>query len=273
MRIWHQSLTVLERVPVYRDAIAAHAARIARPGCEVVLHGMRAGTFPSHYPGVFITHVYLQDLHREQFVKAGLTAQAEGYDAMFISTIPDVGLQAVRTLTDMPVVGYGEASFHVAAMLGDCIGVVNFITDLAAELRRNAAAYGLKDRLGPVVPLGLGFDEVAAGYADPGPVIAAFEKAAREAIARGADVIVPGEGPLNIFLASHGVCRVDDVPVVDSIGTGIKLCESLADLRRVSGMTVTRRGFYHRMPPAGAFAAAREFYGLDQLPEPEGKGG
>jgi allantoin racemase len=268
MKIWHQSLTTIDKVPQYRDAIVDHVRRIARPDVEVVLHGMSTETYPTHYPGHFITYAYLQNLHREQFVRAALMAEAAGYDAMFIATIPDVGLLEARTLVDIPVVGYGQASFHMASMLGDCIGVVNFLTPLADELRQNATRYGLGGKLGPIVPLEVGFDEILAGFEDPENVIAAFQKAAESAISQGADVIVPGEGPMNVFLATHGISRIGDVPVIDSFGAGIKMCESLADLRRVSGVYMTRRGYYNAKPPAEAVARLREMYGLDPNPDP-----
>ncbi len=271
MKIWHQSLTSIDRVPPYRDAIKDHIKQVARPGVEVVLHGMDESTYPTHYPGHFITHAYLQNLHREQFVRAALIAEKAGYDAMFIATIPDVGLMEARTLVDMPVIGYGQASFHMASMLGDCIGVVNFLKPLADELRQNATRYGLGEKLGPIVPLEIGFDAVLDGFTDPEPVIASFKEAARDAIEEGADVIVPGEGPMNIFLARHGVSRIDDVPVVDSFATGIKMCESLSDLRTNSGVYMTRRGYYHAKPPAEAVERLREMYGLEPDPH-EGRG-
>ena len=49
------------------------------------------------------------------------------------------------------------------------------------------------------------FTDVMAAYADPQPLLDAFGAAARRAIAEGASVIVPGEGPLNVFLADQGV--------------------------------------------------------------------
>lgn len=268
MKIWHQSLTTIDRVPQYRDAIVNHVGRVARPDVEVVLHGVSTETYPTHYPGHYITHAYLQNLHREQFVRAALMAEKAGYDAMFIATIPDVGLLEARTLVDIPVVGYGQASFHMASMLGDCIGVVNFLTPIADELRQNAARYGLGGKLGPIVPLAVGFDAVLAGFKDPEPVIAAFRVAAETAISQGADVIIPGEGPMNIFLATHGISRIGDVPVIDSFAAGIKMCESLADLRRVSGVYMTRRGYFNAKPPAEAVERLRELYGLEPTPDP-----
>jgi Asp/Glu/hydantoin racemase len=268
MKIWHQSLTTIENVPAYRDAVVNHIRKIARPGVEVVLHGMSEDTYPTHYPGHYITYSYLQNLHREQFIRAALIAEKAGYDAMFIATIPDVGLLEARTLVDIPVVGYGQASLHVASMLGDCIGIVNFLAPLADELRQNAARYGLGGKLGPIVQSEAGFDQVLAGFSDPAPVIAAFERAAEKAIAQGADVIVPGEGPMNVFLATHGISRIGDVPVVDSFAAGIKMCEALADLKRTSGVYMTRKGYFNARPPAEAVERLRGLYRLDPDPQP-----
>ena len=268
MKIWHQSLTTIENVPAYRDAVVNHIRKIARPGVEVVLHGMSEDTYPTHYPGHYITYSYLQNLHREQFIRAALIAEKAGYDAMFIATIPDVGLLEARTLVDIPVVGYGQASLHVASMLGDCISIVNFLAPLADELRQNASRYGLGGKLGPIVQSEAGFDQVLAGFSDPAPVIAAFERAAEKAIAQGADVIVPGEGPMNVFLATHGISRIGDVPVVDSFAAGIKMCEARADLKRTSGVYMTRKGYFNARPPAEAVERLRELYGLDPDPQP-----
>ncbi|WP_342430730.1 aspartate/glutamate racemase family protein [Neobacillus sp. FSL H8-0543] len=269
MKIWHQSLTSIESVIPYRDAVVNHIDRVARPGVEVVLHGMSKDTYPTNYPGHFITYSYLQNLHREQFVRAALMAESAGYDAMFIGTIPDVGLLEARTLVDIPVVGYGQASFHFASMLGDHIGVVNFLAPLADELRQNAERYGLGCKLGPIIQTDVGFDDVLAGFEDPEPIIASFKKAAEKAISEGADVIVPGEGPMNVFLATHGVSRIGDVPVVDSFAAGIKMCESLVDLRQNSGVYMTRRGYYNAKPPEEAVARLREIYGLEAVPDPK----
>lgn len=269
MKIWHQSLTSIESVGPYRDAVIKHIDAVARPDVDVVLHGMSKDTYPTNYPGHFITYSYLQNLHREQFVRAALMAERAGYDAMFIGTIPDVGLLEARTLVDIPVIGYGQASFHVASMLGDKIGVVNFLAPLADELRQNAERYGLGGKLGPIVQTEVGFDDVLAGFENPEPVIASFMKAADKAIAAGADVIVPGEGPMNVFLATNGISRIGDVPVVDSFAAGIKMCESFVDLREKSGVYMTRKGYYNAKPPEEAVARLRELYGLTPMPDPK----
>ncbi|QIX25571.1 hydantoin racemase [Nocardioides sp. JQ2195] len=264
MRIWHQSFTVLDDVPHYRDALARHLAAQAAPGTKVDLHGMQPGTYPSDYPGTHIGHAYLAGLHKEQFVQAALRAQDEGYDAFLIATIPDTAFEEVRTLVDIPVVTFGQTSVLMAAQLGDCVGIVNFIAALEPQLRRNLRNYRLDALVGPITQVDAAFTDVMAAYDDPEPLLDAFRTAARRAIADGATVVVPGEGPLNVFLADQGVSRVDDVPVLDSLGTCVRVAELRAAQFAATGLHPSRVGFFGSRPERPLVDAARSFYGIPQ---------
>ena len=264
MRIWHQSFTVLDDVPHYRDALRRHFDAQVAPGTTIDLHGMAAGTYPSDYPGTHIGYAYLSGLHREQFVQAALRAQDEGYDAFLIGTIPDTGFEEVRTLVDIPVVAFGQTSVLMAAQLGDRVGIVNFIGALVPQLRRNFRNYRLDALVGPIVQVEAGFTDVMAAYADPQPLLDAFTSAARRAISDGVTVVVPGEGPLNVFLADQGVVEVDGVPVLDSLGTCARVAELRGAQHRASGIRPSRVGFYGAQPPRDLVDAARSFYGVPE---------
>ena len=184
---------------------------------------------------------------------AALRAQDEGYDAFLIATIPDTGYEECRALVDIPVVAFGQTSVLLASTLGSTVGIVNFIGALEPQLRRNLRTYGLDAVVGPIRQVAAEFTDVMRAYADPDRLLEAFRAAAREAIGAGATVIVPGEGPLNVFLADHGVSRVDDVPVVDSIGTR-------APGGRDAGPSVPHgrpRPVTPRLPPRAAAARPR----------------
>jgi Asp/Glu/hydantoin racemase len=267
VRIWHQSFTVLGDVPHYRDALHRHLSAAASPGTEVHLHGMRPGTYPSDYPGTHIRYAYLSGLHKEQFVRAALQAQDEGFDAFLIATIPDTAYEEVRSVVDIPVVTFGQTSVLMASMLGSCVGIVNFIAELEPQLRRNMLLYGLDRVVGPIRQVGVEFTNVMAAYAEPAPLLAAFREAARTAIADGATVIVPGEGPLNVFLADQGLTRVDDVPVLDSLGTCVQVAELRVRQHR-AGLLASRVGFYGEQPPRALVNAAQEFYATVWAPTP-----
>jgi Asp/Glu/hydantoin racemase len=262
MRIWHQSFTVLDDVPHYRDALERHLKSVAAPGTEVHLHGMKPGTYPSDYPGTHIKYTYLSGLHKEQFVHAALRAEDEGYDAFLIATIPDTAYEECRSVVDIPVLAFGHTSVLMASTLGSTVGIVNFIGALEPQLRRNLRTYGLDQVVGPIRQVAAEFTDVMAAYAAPEGLLAAFHLAARDAIEAGAAVLIPGEGPLNLFLADHGISRVDDVPVLDSLGTLLQVAEMRARQYRSVGLAPSRRGFHHERPPRELLDRARGFYGL-----------
>lgn len=261
IRIWHQSFTVLADLGAYDAALKAHFQRVARTDTEVVMHGMRPGTYRSHYPGTDIRHAGLQRLHSLQFLAAGVQAEDEGFDAYAISTLPDPGLRDIRSLLHIPVVGYGESAMLTSCLLGSRFAIVVFIDELTDLLADNARQYGLSERLVGVSDVGFRFTDVLQGFADPVPLIERFRVAARQQIAAGAEVIIPGEAPLCVLLASQGVTEVDGVPVMDSLACWVKQAELLVDLQR-AGLQRCQRGYYHEPPPRERLHEVLDFYGL-----------
>ena len=82
---------------------------------------------------------------------------------------------------------------------------------------------------------------------------------------QGADVIVPGEMPLNLLLAANGISRVDDVPIVDGLAVTLKMAECLVDLRRSVGLKQSRHGWMSAAPQPGRVEELLAFYGVDRL--------
>ena len=262
IRIWHQSFTVLADLGAYDTALRAHFKRVSRPNTEIVMHGMRAGTYASNYPGTDIRHAGLHYLHAMQFVEAGVAAQREGYDAYAISTLPDPALAEIRSLLAIPVVGYGESALLASCLLGARAGVLVFIGEFTDLISQNAHRYGLSERVAGVWDVGFRFDDVLRGFSDPQPLIERFTVAARKAIERGAEVIVPGEAPLCVLLAREGITSIDGVPVMDSLSSWIKCAEMLVDFRQQSGVERCQRGYYNATPPAARVDEVLRYYGL-----------
>ena len=260
IRIWHQSFTVLSDLGAYDDALKEHFKRISRPGTEIVMHGLQPGTFRTNYPGSDIRHVGLQYFHSIQFVKAGLAAQQEGFDAYAISSLPDPALREIRSLLTIPVVGYGESAMLTSCLLGSRFSILCFISELVDLLTDNARRYGMRERMVGVSDVGFRFNDVLAGFGEPAPLIARFIEAARKQIALGADVIIPGEAPLCVLLAKNGISNVDGVPILDSLSCWVKHAEMLVDLKRQSNVTGCTRGYFHEPPPADRVAEVVAFY-------------
>lgn len=56
--------------------------------------------------------------------EAGLDAQRAGYDAVCIDTMSDSGVNGLRSVLDIPVIGPGRASYLTALMLGSKFSVL-----------------------------------------------------------------------------------------------------------------------------------------------------
>jgi Asp/Glu/hydantoin racemase len=150
-------------------------------------------------------------------------------------------------------------------MLGHRFGLLVFIDRMIPLFDEQIAAYGLATRCAGVQPVGFTFQDVLPAFADPAPLIERFKTSARALIAKGADVIVPGEMPLNILLASNGINRVDDVPIVDGLAVTLKMAEMLVDLRRSVGLAQSRHGWNGAAPERARVNELLSFYGLDRL--------
>jgi Asp/Glu/hydantoin racemase len=261
LRIWHQSFTVLQDLGAYDAALKAHFKRVARPDTEIVMHGMRPGTYRTNYPGNDIRHAGLQHLHAIQFIQAGLDAERDGFDAYAISTLPDPALREIRSMLRIPVVGYGESAMLASCLLGARFAVMVFIAELTDLIAENAAKYGLASRFAGATDVGFRFNDVLEGFSKPGPLIDRFRESARKRIAAGAEVIIPGEAPLCVLLASQGISSVDGVPVIDSLSCWIKYAEMLVDLKRQSGVERCRKGYFNEPPARERIDELMAFYG------------
>ena len=105
------------------------------------------------------------------------------------------------------------------------------------------------------------------GFNDPARLIDRFRDSARRLIADGADVIIPGEMPLNVLLATEGVHEVDGAPVLDGLGVTFALTECFVDLKRRTRLGASRNGWYGAAPRKERVQEVLGFYGLDRLGE------
>jgi Asp/Glu/hydantoin racemase len=269
MRIWHQSFTVLQDLPAYVDVLKERIGAVVRPDTEVILHGQIPGTYSSDYPGTDLAYGVLYWMHGLQWLAAAREAEKQGFDAMVLASIAGPMAQEIRTIVDIPVVGYGEAAFNLAGLYGRRAGMLFFIKERLDFWPEQLKAWGLGERFAGIEHAGVTFHDVLAGHVDPSKrdgvvarIVEQGEKLVRET---GADVIVPGELPLNLLLTGAGVQTIAGATVIDGIATVFKSAELLVDLRRVSGMKPSRHGFYHAAPDLRRFEQVLEFYGVQGL--------
>jgi allantoin racemase len=80
-------------------------------------------------------------------VEAAIRARDAGFDAIFINSVADYGLRAIRSAVQMPVVGAGQASMLLACALGDRFSIVSVLPPSLRECHdAQLRAYGLTER-------------------------------------------------------------------------------------------------------------------------------
>jgi Asp/Glu/hydantoin racemase len=260
MRIWHQSMTVLEDLPDYAARMAAHIRTVVRPGTEVVLHGLLPGTYPANYPGSDIGHAALFALHSLQFPLQALNAEKAGFDAFAACTLVDPLLREARDMVRIPVVAAGETCFRAAAADGRRFGMLIFIDRMVQHYQEQVRDLGLSDLCVGIEPVGFGFKDVVNSFDDPGRVKDLFAVAARRMIAKGAHAIIPGEIPMNVLLTTSGMREVDGVPLLDSLALTLQAAEAAVD-----SPAPRPGGWVGDKVPRERLLQVLRFYGLDRF--------
>ncbi len=90
-------------------------------------------------------------------------AEAEGAAALVIACFDDTGLAGLRAAARVPVLGIGQAAYHMAALIAGRFGVVTTLPVSLPVLAENLAEAGLEGACVALRASGLGVLEVEAG--------------------------------------------------------------------------------------------------------------
>lgn len=154
----------------------------------------------------------------------GLAAQADGYDAICIDTVSDSGMYALRSRLDIPVIGPGQASLHIACMLGHKFSIVTMWPQWFHFYRKTLKEYGLEGRCASLRSIDTRPDLAELLEGKEEVVFAKLEAESRLAIEEdGADVIILGSTTMH---QSHAYLQDKlPVPVINPGLIAYKLCE------------------------------------------------
>ncbi|WP_074219403.1 aspartate/glutamate racemase family protein [Rhodovulum sp. ES.010] len=150
-------------------------------------------------------------------------ASERGAEGIVIACFDDTGLAEARRLAPCPVIGIGQAAFHVAALRGWRFSAVTTLPVSVPIIERNIRAYGFGPHLARVrasdVP-------VLALEQDPDAACARVtEEAARAFAEDGVQAIVPGCAGM-ARLTAHLRAHLDR-PVIDGVEAAARLIAAL----------------------------------------------
>lgn len=199
--------------------------------------------------------VSIEGYYDEAFSVPGLLAEiakgdVSGVSAHIIACFDDTGLEAARCISPAPVIGIGEAAFHLASMLGHRFSVVTTLSRSIAVIENNLLKYGLAGRCAKVraceVPV-LSLDDPASDAA--ARIGAEIELAKQQDRAEAIVLGCAGMADLAARLSQrHGL------PVLDGVASAVKLAEAFSAL----GLKTSKIGAYappRPKPYLGSFAS------------------
>jgi Asp/Glu/hydantoin racemase len=201
------------------------------------------------------SYSFIDVLNAQSVLHAALKAEQDCFDAVLITCFGDPLLYQIRQAISIPVVSLGESSMFLASMMGHKFGIVTISPYNIFEQEHTIAKYGLEHRYAGCRPNPEPADEQPLALLDSRRAIEAFKKAARELIADGAEILIPGCGLLSPALRlapgaeaeyPAGLKEVDGVPVMDVMGAALKMAETVVALKRAGSAWVSRKGLFAR---------------------------
>ena len=161
---------------------------------------------------------------------------AAGFDAVIIGCFGDPGLRAARDLVKIPVIGPAQASIHLAAQMGDRIGILTVVDSVIPVLRERVGEYGLSDSLAalravnvPVLRLRECRDEVIGRLVIEG----------RKCLEDGADALVLGCMTMGFLDVAETLQTKLRTPVVNPVLAALHTAEMFLGLLRAKSLTST----------------------------------
>ncbi|MCI5112447.1 MAG: aspartate/glutamate racemase family protein [Marivita sp.] len=206
---------------------AAAASKVARPDTEII------ATNPVHGPysieGFYDVALCLPGLLEE-------AARHKDVDAVIIACFDDTGLDAMRCLVDVPVIGIGEAGYHAAALLAHRFSVVTTLSRSVAGIRDNLTRYGLATKCASVRATDIPVLKLEEG--DPA-CLDQIRDEIRAAISQdNAEAIVLGCAGMADLMQQ--LSAEFGIPVIDGISCAVGMAEALV----AAGLSTSKAGAY-----------------------------
>lgn len=182
-----------------------------------------------------IESMWEEYLHVPHLMKAAVAAEREGFDAVIPGCFADPGLDGVREIVTIPVVGPGSTSLLIAASLGHRFGIVTVLENVIRPLENLALLTGVASKLAAVRDIGIPVLELNH---DLDRTFAKLIEVARQTVEKDrADVIVLGCGTLS-FRAQE-LQEAIGVPVVNPLRVALRTAEMLVS----SGLSHSKRSY------------------------------
>jgi len=244
MKIWYQSYVDEEHGELYWQHLRQHIKAVVDPGTDVDIKGIT--------PHDSYAHPIVEFRCAREVICNAARAEKEGYDAFVVGHFQDAGLYEARSVTELPVVGLGEASMLYACQLGQRSGIVTINPRFIPWFHHQIGKYGLAQRVTGVHAMTFQPGQILEAFGDPEKteeVKRLFEEHAIPLVDQGVDVLIPGGGIPMLLFSSYQEHNVNGAPVINGISITVKMAEMAVKLKQTTGLGVSRTSDYVKPPP------------------------
>jgi allantoin racemase len=174
---------------------------------------------------------------------AALQAQKAGYSAVVPYGTLDLGIDEARHVADIPVMGPGRTSTHVAFTLGARVSVLCYDQPHVVMFRKLLPSWGITDGITSIRPVDVPITEMASRIDD---LRKRFVEQSQRAIEdEGAEVILPlGMTMVPVLMSAASLSDEIGIPVVDPLASTLAVAAFLGS----GGYTNSRVAYPHVEP-------------------------
>jgi allantoin racemase len=197
---------------------------LARPGTKVTVEEVGEG--PISIESEIEAHMSIGPMLEWLYKRR----QDNKFDAIIIGCAGDPGLNPIRELMDVPVIGPAESAYHVACMVADRFSVISPRQagghEVADDLIARTREMGLNSRLASIEFVEIPVVEMWSD--DPSPVIKEAKKAIESAKKKGAGAVVLG--CMSMAFRTAKTTWDVGIPIINPLSAAIKIAESFVDM-------------------------------------------
>ena len=202
------------------EQMEVECRKIAAPGTQVdATYIQETDTFSSYKVFCYVDLA----ICTVETIKIGWKKRHD-YDGIIVAGFSDVGIDALKEILDIPVLGIAEASYHVAALLGHRFAVLTGTTKWTPPKHDYVKGLGVESKAACFRSYSE-WDDNDSPEALKQKLISVSKAAIEE---DGAEVIILGGGPL----VGYGKQLEQEIgiPVIDPTICALKLMENFIDL-------------------------------------------
>jgi allantoin racemase len=222
--------------------------KYAGPGTETGIDDVPEGP-------ASIESMYEEYLSIPATARRAVELEQQGWEALILGCYGDPGLDALRELVSIPIVGPGEATALVAASLGHRFSIITITESVIASTERQIRNVGVGEKLASVRAVGIPVLEL---HHDRERTIAAVVEQGRQAIKDDrADTLIVGCMSMAFLEIAEAAGAQLGVPFINPARVGLKFAEMLVG----TGLTHSRRAYM--LPPkleSGKVGSALELF-------------